>query len=140
MVSDAEILWPSDNLDDPELPILQHIRRVLATAVEKTRLRTAVGAVLKQFEGEHGQNCPTPRLPVYFGSSRSHKQVLSHVPLMCVADEASVGPLLCTVKFQEQQHGAAQHAWQMPDFDSIGWYGQTMAALAAATVFGKLRR
>lgn len=26
----------------------------------------------------------------------------------------------------------------MPDFDSIGWYGQAMAALAAAMVFGKL--
>lgn len=53
MGSDAEILWPSDNLADTEVPVLQHIRRVLATAIERTRLRTAVGAVLKQFEGEH---------------------------------------------------------------------------------------
>ena len=27
----------------------------------------------------------------------------------------------------------------MPDFDSIGWYGQAMASLAAAMVLGKLR-
>lgn len=86
------------------------------------------------------ESCPTPRLPAHFGSFRSHKQLLSHVASISVADEASVGPLLCTMKFQQQRHGAAQHAWRMPDFDTIGWYGQAMAALAAAMVFGKLRR
>ena len=48
---DAEILWPSDNLDVPEQPIHQQIQRVLVNATEGAKLGTAAGAVLEQFEG-----------------------------------------------------------------------------------------
>lgn len=48
-----------------------------------------------------------------------------------LADESSAGPLLCSWSVQ-QRHGAA------PDFDSLGWYGQAMASLAAAIVLGEV--
>ena len=51
MGSDAKILWPSDDLDNPGLPIYQQIQCVLVDAVENARLGTAAGAILEQFEG-----------------------------------------------------------------------------------------
>ena len=51
MSSDAEILWPSDSLDGPELTVHQQIQRVLVNAMKGAKLGTAAGAVLERFEG-----------------------------------------------------------------------------------------
>lgn len=67
MGSDAKILWPSDDLDNPGLPIYQQIQRVLVDAVENARLGTAAGAILEQFEGNmpDAQAAPAPwQLPL----------------------------------------------------------------------------
>ena len=131
---DAEILWPTDDLDNPGLPIHQQIQRILVDTIPEARLGTAASAILQQFAG----NMPDAQAASTVWQLPLAQAHLSHVAPICVADEASAGPLLFKLRCQ-QRYGAAQHAWQMPDFDSIGWYGQARASLAAAMVLGKLR-
>lgn len=90
MGSNVEILWPSDTLRNPALPLHQEVHRMLVAATEEANAGPAARALLKQFEGN------MLRLPDVQLVRTPASQTCKHCVTRCQLSQKKFQPVLCS--------------------------------------------